>query len=221
MGRFADRVRGGGDPAEIATQGMLGLEGGKLAAILSLIALALSGYSLWETSLKQAEVQVFVPPVIQYAAPYQNSNFEVIAVPVTLTNEGARTATVLSMELAVTDARTKQTKRFYAADFGRWTMERTRTGAYEPFAPLSLAGRSSLTKSVLFYTRGEDQKPDQLIRDPGNYAFSLILELAEGSDKPAVSFDRSLLQYDARAFNEGTLPLYSADWRSASNTKRP
>ena len=220
MGRFADRVRGG-DPAEIAAHGLGGLDGGKLAAILSLFALALSGYSLWDTSLKQAEVQVFVPPVVQYAAPYQNSNFEVIAVPVTLTNEGARTATVLSMELAVTDPRTKQTKRFYAADFGRWTMERTRTGSYEPFAPLSLAGRSSLTRSVLFYTRGTDQKPDQLIRDPGNYAFSLILELAEGSDKPAVSFDRALLQYDARAFNEGTLPLYSADWRSASNTKRP
>lgn len=220
MGRFSDRVRGN-DPAEVAAHGLGGLEGGKLAAILSLFALALSGYSLWDTSLKQAEVQVFVPPVIQYAAPYQNSNFEVIAVPVTLTNEGARTATVLSMELAVTDARTKQTKRFYAADFGRWTMERTRSGAYEPFAPLSLAGRSSLTKSVLFYTRGTDQKPDQLIRDPGNYAFALTLELAEGSDKPAVSFDRSLLQYDARAFNEGTLPLYSADWRSASNTKRP
>ena len=220
MGRFADRVRGG-DPAEIAAHGLGGLDGGKLAAILSLFALALSGYSLWDTSLKQAEVQVFVPPVVQYAAPYQNSNFEVIAVPVTLTNEGARTATVLSMELAVTDPRTKQTKRFYAADFGRWTMERTRTGSYEPFAPLSLAGRSSLTRPVLFYTRGTDQKPDQLIRDPGNYAFSLILELAEGSDKPAVSFDRALLQYDARAFNEGTLPLYSADWRSASNTKRP
>jgi hypothetical protein len=219
MGRFADRVRGGG-PAEIAAHGLGGLEGGKLAAILSLIALALSGYSLWETSLKQAEVQVFVPPVIQYAAPYQNSNFEMIAVPVTLTNEGARTATVLSMELAVTDPRTKQTKRFYAADFGRWTMDRTRTGAYEPFAPLSLAGRSSITRSVLFYTRGTDQKPDQIVRDPGNYAFALILELAEGSGKPAVSFDRTLLQYDARAFNEGTLPLYSADWRSASNTKR-
>ena len=161
----------GGDPAEIATHGLGGLEGGKLAAILSLFALALSGYSLWETSLKQAEVQVFVPPVIQYAAPYQNSNFEVIAVPVTLTNEGARTATVLSMELAVTDPRTKQTKRFYAADFGRWTMERTRTGAYEPFAPLSLAGRSSRTESVLFYTRGDDQKPDQLIRRAGAVQF--------------------------------------------------
>jgi hypothetical protein len=219
MGRFADRV-GAGHPAEIATQGLGGLEGGKLAAVLSLFALLMSAYSLWETSLKQADVQIFVPPVIQYAAPYQNSNFEMIAVPVTLTNEGARTATVLSMELAVTDPRTKQTKRFYAADFGRWTMERTRTGAYEPFAPLSLAGRSSRTESVLFYTRGDDQKPAQLIEAVGPYNFELIFDVAESRSKPTVKFDRSLFYYDARAFTERTLPMYSADWQSSSNAKR-
>jgi hypothetical protein len=165
-------------------------------------------------------VQIFVPPVIQYASPYQNSNFEMIAVPVTLTNEGARTATILSMQLAVTDPRTKQTKHFYAADFGRWTMERTRSGAYEPFAPLSLAGRSSRTEQVLFYTRGDDQKPNQLIEAVGPYSFELIFDVAESNAKPTVKFDRSLLFYDARAFNDRTLPMYGADWQSASNTKR-
>jgi hypothetical protein len=219
MGRFADRVQGG-SPSEIAAHGVSAFEGGKLAALLSLVALLLSGYSLWETSLKQADVQIFVPPVIQYASPYQNSNFEMIAVPVTLTNEGARTATILSMQLAVTDPRTKQTKHFYAADFGRWTMERTRSGAYEPFAPLSLAGRSSRTEQVLFYTRGEDQKPNQLIEAVGPYSFELIFDVAESNAKPTVKFDRSLLFYDARAFNDRTLPMYSADWQSASNTKR-
>lgn len=216
MGRFADRVRGG-EGAEAARHAVSPLEGGKFAAVLSAIALAFSAYSLWETSLKTADVRVFVPPVIQYSAPYQNSNFEVIAVPVTLANEGARTATVLSMELAVTDPRTKTTKRFYAADFGRWSMERTRSGAYEPFAPLSLSGRTSRTEQVLFYTRGEDQKPDQMIREPGLYNFALNLDIAETDAKPVVSFDRALLSYDARAFNEGTLPLYSADWRAASS----
>lgn len=218
MGRFEDRARGS-DPAGTTAQGLATLEGGKFAAVLSAIALAFSAYSLWETSLKQADVHVFVPPVVQYSAPYQNSNFEVVAVPVTLANEGARTATVLSMELVATDPRTKQTKRFYAADLGRWTMERTRSGAYEPFAPLSLSGRSSRTEQVLFYTRGEDQKPDQLIREPGAYDFSLVLDIAEAQAKPTVSFQRALMHYDARAFNEGTLPLYSADWRAASNAK--
>jgi len=219
MGWLGGRARAS-DPAEIASQGLNSLEGGKLAAVLSAVALVFSGYSLWETSLKAADVHLFVPPVIQFAAPYQNSNFEVIAVPVTLANEGARTATVLSMDLAVTDPRTKQTKHFYAADLGRWTMERTRSGAYEPFAPLSLAGRSSRTEQVLFYPRGQEEKPDEMIRELGPYNFTLTLDVAESDAKPSVSFDRSLPFYDARTFNERTLPLYSADWRAASNTKR-
>jgi hypothetical protein len=206
------------DAADVATQAA-SFDGGRLAVIVSAIALLFSGYSLWETSLKAADVGAFVPPVIRFSAPYQNSNFEVIAVPITLTNEGARSATVLSMELAVTDPRSGQTKRFYAADFGRWSMERTRTGAYEPFAPISLAGRSSRTESVLFYPRGEGEKPNELIREPGPYQFTLRFDLAESSSKPTVSFERSLLNYDARAFQEGTLPLYSADWRAASNAK--
>jgi hypothetical protein len=206
-----------GDPTEVARQGMVGLEGGRLAAVFSAIALAISSYSLWETSLKKADVRVFVPPVIQYSSPYQNTNFEVIAVPLTLTNEGARTATVLAMELGVADPRTKETKHFYAANFGRWTMERTRASAYEPFAPISLAGRTSRTESVLFYTRGEEQKPDQMIQELGAYAFTLTLEIAETSAKPTVTFSRVLFHYDARAFNEGTSPLYSGDWRASTS----
>ncbi len=215
MGWFGGR-NAVGDNAEIAAQAASGSDGGKLAVFVSAIALIFSGYSLWETSLKAADVRAFVPPVIQFAAPYQNSNFEMIAVPITLTNEGARSATVVSIELAVTDPRSGQTKRFYAADFGRWTMEKTRTGAYAPFAPISLPGRSSRTESVLFYTRGQDEKPNELIREPGPYRFALTFDVAESAAKPSVSFERSLLAYDARAFNEGTLPLYSSDWRAAA-----
>jgi len=209
------------ESADVAAQAATSVDGGKLAVFVSAIALVFSGYSLWETSLKAADLHAFVPPVIQFAAPYQNSNFEVIAVPITLTNEGARTATVLSMELAVTDPRSNQTKRFYAADFGRWTMERTRTGAYAPFAPMSLAGRESRTESVLFYTRGEEEKPNELIRQPGPYQFTLTLDVAESAAKPNVSFERKLLAYDARAFNEGTLPLFSSDWRAAKSAGAP
>lgn len=213
------------DPVDVALE-RARASGDRIAAVVSAIALVFSGYSLWETSLKRADLRVYVPPVIHYAAPYQNSNFEVISIPVTLVNDGARTGTVLSMELEVTDPRTNQTKRFYAADFGRWTMERTRTGAYEPFAPISLTGRSSRTEPVLFYTRGEEEKPEQLIREPGGYAFKLTLELAEiggpawldslwPSTIPFVSFDRSLRYYDARAFNNGTLPMYAMDWQAS------
>jgi hypothetical protein len=200
--------------------------GDRIAAVVSAIALIFSAYSLWESSLKSPDVRVFVPPVIHYAAPYQNSNFEMISIPVTFTNEGARTGTVLSIGLEVTDPKSNETKRYYAAELGRWTMERTRSGAYQQFAPLSLAGRSSRTEAVLFYTRGEEEKPNQLIRDVGSYTLKLTLDLAEVEEfawldrlwkatTPSVTFERSLRVYDARAFTNGTLPLYDKDWQAS------
>jgi hypothetical protein len=184
------------------------------------VALLVSGYNLWQTKLKGAHLKVFVPPVVQYSSPYQNSNFEVFAIPVTLVNEGAQTGTVLSIELEVTDPRSQAVKRFYGADFGRWTMEKTRSGAYQPFAPISLAGHGRQTETVLFYTRGDEEKPNQLVYDKGPYAFKLILDdgsLESGRRPPSVEFVRELRWYDARAFNEGTIPMYATNWRSAVN----
>src|SRR5215467_12351823 len=192
-----------------------------LSEIIAGVALLVSGYNLWQTKLKRADLKIFVPPVIQYSSPYQNSNFEVFAVPVTLVNEGAQTGTVLSIELEVTDLRTKAVKRFYSADFGRWTMEKTRANAYEPFAPISLPGHGRTTVTVLFYTRGEEEKPAQVVRETGPYAFRLTLDDGtpekSGRRPPSVAFVRELRWYDARAFNEGTIPMYAQNWRSAVN----
>lgn len=200
--------------------------GGLGATLLSAIAVAFSAYSLWDTSLKSADLQVYVPRVISYAAPYTNTNFEMIAIPVTISNEGARTGTVLQMDLAVTDPRTKATKHFYAAEFGVWSMERTRTRSYTGFAPIPLEGRSSRTESVLFYTRGDDEKPEQIIREVGPYTFTLTLTQAEsrdllgtnGAPKPiSVTFERVLPFYDARAFDTGTIHMPSKDWQSSQS----
>ena len=202
--------------------------GGRVTAAVSAIALLFSGYSFWDSSIKGPDLKVFVPPVIQYSAPYNNSNFEVIAVPVTFVNDGGRTGTVLSMELEVTNPKTKETKHFYAADFGRWTMEKTRASSYEPFAPISLNGKASRTETVLFYTKSPAEKPDQLINEPGVYQFKLKLDEAEVNDwgpleklsahGPAqLSFAMELRFYDARAFQNGTLPMYSTTGRSSKS----
>jgi hypothetical protein len=218
------------EPIEVASVSAQRADGNRIAAIVSGSALLLSGYSLWDTSLRQADVAVYVPPVIQFAAPYQNSNLEIISIPITLVNDGARTGTVLSMELAVTDPRKNATKLFYAADLGNWSMERARSRAFTPFAPISLAGRTSRTENVLFYTRGDEQKPNEILRDLGPYDMTLSLEVAEqqGSGvldrlfaaKPQpLRFVRELRFYDARSFQNGTIPLYARDWRSASSSK--
>lgn len=200
-----------------------GISNRSFSAAISALALAFSGYSLWDSSLKAPDIKVFVPPVIQFSAPYNNSNFEVIEVPVTLLNDGGRTGTVMSMELEATNTKTKH---FYAANFGRWSMEKARSLAFDAFAPIPLPGKASKTETVLFFTDGPKEKPDQLIRDPGVYKFRLVLDKAEVSDfgpldkifsrGPAgVTFEMQLRDYDARAFTNGTLPLYSTTGRSA------
>ena len=103
----------------------------------SLVAMIVSAYSLWETSLKRSKLKVFVAPVIRYASPYQNTNFEVFAIPVTITNAGARAGTVMSIALQVTDPDRKVSKRFYSADLGQWGIEKARQGEFRPFAPIS------------------------------------------------------------------------------------
>jgi len=214
------------DAADITTDTARHFSGGLGATLFSAVAVLFSGYSLWDTSLRSADLRVYVPRVIYYAAPYQNSNFEMISIPVTIANEGAQTGTVLHMDLAVTDPRTKQTKHYYAAELGVWSMERTRTRSYTGFAPLSLEGRTSRTESILFYTRGEDQKPEQLIREVGPYQFTLTVTKANddgllASKEPAkpitVTFERELPFYDARAFENGTIFMHAKDWTSSSN----
>jgi hypothetical protein len=226
---MAPRIGGiADDAASITTDTAKHFSGGRAATVLSAFAVAFSGFSLWDTSLRSADLRVFVPRVIYYAAPYQNTNFEMISIPVTLANEGARTGTVLHLDLAVTDPRTKQTKHFYAAELGVWSMERTRTRSYTGFAPLPLEGRSSRTESILFYTKGDDQKPDQIIREVGPYEFTLTATQAEASGglfgsaaapKPiSVSFVRELPFYDARAFENGTIFMPSKDWQTSSSS---
>ncbi len=218
----------GDTPNDIAIQ-TASNSGGTLTAIVSAVALLFSAYSLWDSSLKAPDLKVFVPPVIHYASPYNNTNFEVFEIPVTITNEGGRTGTVLSVNLEATNVKTGETKRFFSADFGRWTMEKARTNAFLPFAPISLAGKATRTETLLFHTKDDKEKPAQLVAtEPGLYRFRLMLDEAGGDEtsfldrlwpqKPGtVAFEMGLRNYDARAFNVGSLPMYSTTGRSAKS----
>ncbi len=104
---------------EIATHAVVHSEGGRIAAIVSLIALIFSAYSLWETSLKQAELNVYVTGVVTYGRDSSDDDFirpargfEVFAVPVTIANGGARDAAVLSLQLEVKNPQTGLSGRF-------------------------------------------------------------------------------------------------------------
>jgi hypothetical protein len=194
------------------------------SSITSILALTFSGYSLWESSLKHSDLKVFVAPVVRYASPYQNSNFEVFAIPLTISNEGARTGTVMSMGLEVSDG--KRSKRFFSADFGQWSIEKARTGDFRPFVPIPLPGRSSYTEVVLFQAR-TDETVMQIVEDAGNFTFKLSLDAALNEsfgpvdrylrkDPQPLSFEMILPELDHRAFTSGsgTVALHQKDWHA-------
>jgi hypothetical protein len=149
--------------------------GGRISVMISAVALALSVNSLWERTLKQADLHVFVPPVLQYSAPYQNSNFEMIAIPVTPTNDGAQTGTVLSMELAVTDPRTIATKR--AVDHGA-NAQRQLPAVCADLARRTLEPHGE--RAVLHARRGGKARP----ADPQDGHLSLHVEARTGGQRP-------------------------------------
>jgi hypothetical protein len=133
---------------------------GRAAAVISGMALLFSAYSLWETSLKGANLNVYVTGIVTYerdrtADEYirPSGGFEVLAVPVTIANGGARDGAVLSLLVDVTNPRTGLTARFeatYTADaayFASTGSKRPKT----PFSALVIAGRTAWTGTVLFY----------------------------------------------------------------------
>ncbi len=147
------------DTNDIATHTALHAHGG-VTTVVSAVALLFSAYSLWETSLKQADLSVYVTGIVSYGRDTSDGvsvqpagGFEVLAVPVTIANGGARDAPVLSLQLDVRNPKTGLSARFeatYTADaayFATGGDKRPKT----PFSALVIAGRTAWTGTVLFY----------------------------------------------------------------------
>jgi hypothetical protein len=190
--------------------------GGLTAEIFSGIAVAVSGYNLWHTALRKPALRAFVPPVMRYASPYQNSIFEVFEIPLTVVNEGALTGTILSLNLNVTNSR-GVSKQFYSAGLGSWSMGKARGEGLSPFTPISLPGRTSHSAVVLFYAR-EDSSVLQIVEDAGRYKFALTMLTAHARESQALEFEMKLPFMDHRAFTSGagSLPLHHPDWQAVS-----
>lgn len=150
----------GTDASDLATHAVVHAPGG-LTAIVSVVALVFSAYSLWETSLKQAELTAYVTGDITYerdttADEYiqPTGGFEVFAVPITIANSGARDAAVLSLQLDVSNAKAGLSARFkstYTADAVYFASASGKAKPKTPFSALVIAGRSAWTGTVLFY----------------------------------------------------------------------
>jgi len=148
------------DANEIALHAVKHSWGGRITAIGTIVALGFSAFSLWETSLKQAQLTPYVTGVVTYErdrtanlAIQPSGGFEVLAVPITIANSGARDGPILALQLDVKNRSTGLTALFeatYAVD-GSYFAAKGDKRPKTPFSALVIAGRSSWTGTVLFY----------------------------------------------------------------------
>ena len=209
MNKAPQRLTDDGSNANIAETGG---HGGRLATILSALALCFSGLSFYESAWKTANLEVFVPPVVYLA---RDGETEVFAVPVTIANDGARTATVLSLELEAENLKSgaePKTKRYYSAFLGEHP--HLPEGPNRSFAPLSILGKSTFTETVRFYTTG-DVLP-RLIEDKGDYRFTLKLDTAGAAAPQPLVFERILPWYSDQqlSFRRAVIGMNDKDWKA-------
>ncbi len=153
-----------------------------LSTVISVLAFSFSTVSYYESAMKQAELSVFVPPVIHYGRD-AGGDVELFAIPLTITNDGARTGTVLSMDLEVerlgeVEKDAPRIKRYYSAYLGEHP--RNSDAINRAFAPASIAGRQTYVDTIRFYPAGNPLP--KLVQDAGDYRFTLRLNLAVPSE---------------------------------------
>ena len=200
--------------------------GNRLATLVSAFAFAFSGVSFYETVIKQPRLSVFVPPVLSYGQD-EGGDLEVFAIPITITNDGARSGTVLSMELEVESLTPKpdapNSKRYYSAFLGEHP--KSQETANRAFAPVSIAGRASASETIRFYPQG-NPKP-HIVQDAGTFRFTLKLataatppqsfldKLFKHGDPEPIIFARTLPWFSSQSlsFRRATIPMHAEDWK--------
>lgn len=115
----------------------------RLTTLVSILALVFSGFSFYETVLKQASLRIYQPPLIHM---FRQGYRDVLAVPITISNDGARRGTILSFDLEVTHPETKRSVKFQNLHFGD-----SPKGDVKLFNPITVPGRSSYSGVVLFH----------------------------------------------------------------------
>jgi hypothetical protein len=217
------------DDGAAATIAETGGHGGRLATILSAMALGFSGISFYLSALQGPGLEVYVPPTIHYARD-GGGDIELFAIPVTIVNDGARTGTVLSIELDVENVKDHKAKRYYSAFLGEHP--RNTDALNRQFAPLSIPGRGVFAETVRFYPAGNPLP--KLVEEAGEYRFrlklntatppqpSLLDRLAGRTEPDAVIFQMTLpwLSEQQLDMRRATISMHAKDWKPTFSASR-
>ena len=140
---------------------------GRLAISISVLSLAFAGWSLFETALRQPRFNVYAGPFWQYGRG-SSTDDEVLTVPLTFANNGARPGAVVSLELTV-EQEGGAHRDFVASATVQSEKDRPL------FAPISVAGRATYSASVVFTPRDSSATVKSVIGAAGNYSARLTI----------------------------------------------
>ena len=142
----------------------------RLTTLVSIIALVFSGYSFYETVLKEASLRLYQPPLIHM---FRQGYRDVLAIPITVSNDGARRGTILSFDLEVKHSKTGKTVKFQNLHFGASPKDDVKL-----FNPITVAGRSSYSGVVLFHAL----EPGAFMETTGNVELPLQFTISMNMD---------------------------------------
>jgi len=211
---------------DVAEKGS-GAYGSWPATVLSAVAVGISCISFYLSALQGPELQVHVPPTIQYGRD-AGGDTELFAIPVTIANDGARNGTVISMELEVQSLKANSSERYYSAFLGEHP--RDATALNRQFAPLSIPGRAVFSETVRFYPAGNALP--RLIDTQGDYAFRLhlntaapatssLLDWLKGRTQPTpITFQMTLpwISDQQLGVRRTTIAMHAKDWKPTVGT---
>ena len=222
-------VRDSRDRADTAYRVTGGSYRGLLSTAFSAVAIGISCISFYVSTLQGAALETYVPPTIHYGRD-GGGDTELFAIPLTITNSGARTGAVLSVELEVQNLKTNTTKRYYSAFLGEHPRDATTPN--RQFAPLSIPGRGVFSETIRFYPVGEALP--RLIDGQGEYVFRLQLNTANPSEPslidrlqgrtqpPPITFQMTLpwMSDQHLGFRRATIAMHAKDWKPTATAAR-
>jgi hypothetical protein len=204
--------------------------GGWISMAFSGVAVLGSCVSVYFSTLQAAQIEVYLPPVFSYHMDGEGENF---TIPISLANGGARSGTVVSMELEVHNPKTNATHRFYSAYLGEHP-QMQRTANVRQFVPMTILGNSVHSDTVRFYPvtppppEARSDASKRLVQGEGDYTFRLkintatppepsLLDWIQGRTQPApVTVQMNLPVLDYR----GLMQMRSKDWIAAVGSGR-
>ena len=215
---------GFGGVGEAASHG-----GGWLATSISALAFLFSGISFYMSALQQADLEVYVPPVLQYARD-GGGEVDVFALPVSIANNGANTGAVLAMELqveSIKEGAEPKSKTFYSAFVGEHP--RASDAPNKAFAPIAVAGRATYSETIRFYPQGNPLP--KVVQEAGDYRFTLKVQVASPAEPSWLDrlvaarapsrlvFERTIpyISEQHLGFRRGTVSMHAKDWKPMSS----